>query len=259
MTTPSLDSQIDALYALPLEAFTAARNALAKSLKGDAASVSLVKSLAKPTQIPWAVNLLYWNDRATWTRLLDAGVALRTAQLAALDGRASDVRGAEAAHRSAVTEAATSAARLAAQAGGAAASDPLMRMLEALSLAPEPPSTPGRYTDVLQPAGFEALAGVSLGLLAAAAVSRPSSAPSAAQLDAAYRAAVATRERLAEALARAEASCALADSQVLGLTGQLERAEATRASARAAAADAAGEFARAEAAERDAEQRLRNV
>lgn len=259
MATPSLDSQIDALYALPLEAFTAARNALAKSLKGDAASVSLVKSLAKPTQIPWAVNLLYWNDRGTWTRLLDAGLALRTAQLAALEGRPSDVRVAEAAHRSALTDAAASAARLAAQAGGAAASDPVTRMLEALSLAPAPPSTPGRYTDVLQPAGFEALAGLSPGLLSAASTGRQQSAPSTEQLDAAYRVAVATRERLADALARAEASAALADSQVVALRAQLERAEATRASARAAAADAARELALAETAERDAEQRLRNV
>lgn len=258
MTTPSLDSQIDALYALPLEAFTAARNALAKSLKGDAASVSLVKSLAKPTQIPWAVNLLYWNDRSTWTRLLDAGLALRTAQLAALEGRPSDARVAESAHRSAITEAAASAARLAAQAGGAAASDPLTRMLEALSLASAPPSPPGRYTDVLQPAGFEALAGLSRGVPATAAGRAPS-APSTEQLDAAYRLAVATRERRADALARAEASAALADSQVVALRAQLERAEATRASARAAAADAARELALAETAERDAEPRLRNV
>jgi hypothetical protein len=34
-------------------------------------------------------------------------------------------------------------------------------MLEALSLAPELPAQPGRFTEQLQPAGFEALAGIT--------------------------------------------------------------------------------------------------
>lgn len=259
MTTSNLDTQIDALYALPLDAFTAARNALAKSLKGDAASVSLVKSLSKPAQVPWAVNLLYWNDRTAWTRLVDAGRALRAAQLDALDGRTADVRSADLAHRTALADAGASAGRLATQAGGAAAADPLTRMLEALSLAPELPPTPGRYTAVLQPAGFEALAGLSPVLTAVGTPSDTAPTPSAQQLDAAHRAAVATRERLADVLVRAEASLALADTQVLALRAQLERAEATRAAAHAANTDAARDLADAVAAEHEAERQRRNV
>src|SRR6516162_4230528 len=41
-----LDAEIDGLYQLPLEEFTAARTALAKSLKGDAARD--VRALKKP-------------------------------------------------------------------------------------------------------------------------------------------------------------------------------------------------------------------
>jgi hypothetical protein len=50
----SLDSSIDALYQEPLSTFTAARNALAKTLSKEQARE--VKRLAKPTLVPWAVN-----------------------------------------------------------------------------------------------------------------------------------------------------------------------------------------------------------
>src|SRR5437773_10087717 len=57
----ALESEVDRLYQLPLSEFTAARNALAKTLKGDEAA--RVRALAKPTVVPWAVNQLYWRDR----------------------------------------------------------------------------------------------------------------------------------------------------------------------------------------------------
>lgn len=259
MTTPSLDAQIDALYALPLEAFTASRNALAKHLKGDPDAVARVKALTKPSQVPWAVNLLYWNDRSAWSRLLDAGRALRAAQLDALGGSDSDVRSADAAHRAALTDAVSAATRLAAQAGGSAASDPLTRMLEALSLAHDLPPTPGRYTDLVQPAGFEALSGLSFGSLARVITGPPPPGAPRAQLEAAHHSAVAARERVADASRRADASLALADAQVQALRAQLERSEVALAAARAAAATASRELAEALATEADAERRLRNA
>ena len=45
----ALDDKIDELYALPLADFTAARNALAKTLKGDEAAA--VKRLEKPSVV----------------------------------------------------------------------------------------------------------------------------------------------------------------------------------------------------------------
>jgi len=155
-----LDAQIDDLYKQPLADFTSARNALAKSLTGDEAK--RVKALAKPTVVPWAANQVYWRARATYDRLLKSGERVRKAQIAALEGKAADVRSATDQHRRAVADAVKEAERLGAAAGVKPAPDALMRTFEALSLAPEPPESPGRLTDALQPSGFEALAGVSV-------------------------------------------------------------------------------------------------
>ena len=78
----ALEQKIDELYALPLAEFTAARNTLAKSLKGDDAA--RVKRLEKPSIVAWSVNQLYWVERRTFERLMTAGKALRSAQIAAL-------------------------------------------------------------------------------------------------------------------------------------------------------------------------------
>jgi hypothetical protein len=155
-----LDSRIDDLYKLPLSEFVAGRTALAKSLKGEDARA--VKALPKPTVVPWAVNRLYWRARDVYTRMLKAGEKLREAQLSALKGRTTDVRGATTAHRQAVGEAAKAASRIASEAGARPDPEPLARMLEALSLQKTPSEPHGRFTKPLQPQGFEALAGVAI-------------------------------------------------------------------------------------------------
>ena len=156
----SLDSRIDDLYQLPPDEFVSARTALAKSLTGDEART--VKALIKPTVVPWSVNQLYWRGRDVYTRLLKAGEKLRDAQLAALKGRSSDVRGATNAHRQAVAEAVKAASALATAAGVHPDPDALARTFEALSLQKTPPEAHGRFTKPLQPQGFEALAGVAI-------------------------------------------------------------------------------------------------
>jgi hypothetical protein len=152
-------SKIDELYQLPLGGFTAARNALAKTLSGDDAK--RVRALEKPTLVPWAVNQIYWHARPAYERLMKAGDALRRAQIAALKGRTNDVREASETHRKAVADAVQQAAAIAAKHGSHPATDQLARMLEALSLSPSKPAEPGRLTELLQPSGFEALAGVT--------------------------------------------------------------------------------------------------
>ena len=154
-----LDKQIDDLYKEPLADFTSARNALAKSLAG--ADAKRVKALAKPTVVPWAANQVYWRARATYDRLLKSGERLRRAQIAALEGKSSDVRTATDQHRRAMADAVKEAERLASAVGSKPAPDALMRTFEALSLAAEPPEPHGRLTEALEPAGFEALAGVT--------------------------------------------------------------------------------------------------
>jgi len=155
----SLETQIDDLYQLPLAEFTPARNALQKTVRG--ADATRVRTQAKPTVVAWAVNQVYWRSRNVWDRLIRAGDALRHAQIAALTGKAADLRDASAAHRKALGDAVKEAEKIAAGSGSRPAPDALMRTFETLSLAKEPPAPPGRLTEALQPAGFEALSGVT--------------------------------------------------------------------------------------------------
>src|SRR5262245_33493122 len=137
----TLDAQIDALYRGPLDAFTPARNALAKSLRG--ADASRVRTLAKPTGVAWAANQVYWHARPVYDRLIKSGERLRKAQITALEGKPADVRAATDAHRLAAAEAVQEAERLAKEAGSppsAASSAALLRTFETLSLSSEPPA-----------------------------------------------------------------------------------------------------------------------
>jgi hypothetical protein len=155
----ALDAKIDELYRLPLGEFTSARNALAKTLPKDEATQ--VKALEKPTVVPWAVNQVYWRARSTYDRVMKSGEKLRAAQIAALEGKHADVRGTGEAHRRAIGEAVAEAERLAAESGAKPGADALARTFESLSLATSASTAPGRLTEVLQPAGFEALMGVA--------------------------------------------------------------------------------------------------
>lgn len=169
-----LEHQVDELYQRSLTEFTSARNALAKSLSaaGSKADAARVKALAKPTVIPWAVNQVYWRARSIWDRLMASGRSLRASQVAALSGQPSGPgkpvgagrarEDPEAAHRRAVADAVHQAVRAAADAGVQPAVDQLTRMLEAISLAASPVERPGRFTELVQPAGFEALLGVTI-------------------------------------------------------------------------------------------------
>jgi hypothetical protein len=108
------------------------------------------------------VNQVYWQARPVYDKAIKSGERLRTAQIASLEGRrGADLREAGDAHRRAVADAAKEAERLAAAAGASPAPDALMRTFETLSLASGSPEAPGRLTKPLQPAGFEALAGVT--------------------------------------------------------------------------------------------------
>ncbi len=159
MTGVSLDDEIDAVYREPPRNFVAARNALAKTLSG--ADAARVRKLERPTVPAWAVNQLYWRDRKAFDRLVQAGAALRNAQIAQLKGRTSDVRGAAASHRAALADAVQRVVAAARGEGVHVDADAITKTLEALSLGTAN-VTPGRLTRPLQPAGFEALAGVKV-------------------------------------------------------------------------------------------------
>jgi hypothetical protein len=217
------DREIDALYQLLPGEFTAARNALAKTLSGELAG--RVRSLKKPTVVPWTVNQVFWKARLIFDKLLERGQQLRTAQIASLKGKKSDVRAAIEAHRRAVGDAVHRAQQLSSEAGLSPDADQLARMLEALSLAPTPPADAGRFTEVVGPMGFEALAGIT-------PVARPAAV---ADRGAERRKAEEERRRSQEAEARLEAA-----------TRELEHAQERAQTARRALKQAEAAVAEAE-------------
>lgn len=170
-----LDSKIDDLYKGPLEEFVARRAALAKTLTGE--ETRRVKGLQKPTVVPWAVNQVFWRARPVYERLIATGEKLRGAQIATLKGKASDVRQATEAHRQSTADAVAEAKRLASASGVHPNVDELTKTFEAISVARELSEQPGRLTRPLQPAGFEALAGVPVKAAARPPAARPAAAP----------------------------------------------------------------------------------
>ena len=64
-----MGDRIDQLYRLPLDQFTPARNALAQAAGPRAAEI---KALEKPNAAAWAVNQLFWRDRAIYDELIAA-------------------------------------------------------------------------------------------------------------------------------------------------------------------------------------------
>ncbi|MEQ6901180.1 hypothetical protein [Nocardioides sp. YIM 152588] len=74
----------DELYAEPLGAFTAARDARVKALRaeGEAELAAAVRALRKPTTAAWVANLLVRREAGQVDQVLAVGAALREAQAA---------------------------------------------------------------------------------------------------------------------------------------------------------------------------------
>ena len=141
------DDKIDALYQLPLDEFTPARNALAKEL-GD----STIKKLDKPNAAAWAVNQLYWRDRKAYDEVIKAAERMRGAYKQMLAGKTADVRGAEEIHEEALREAKQAARKLLEAGGHPNPEVVMMPVAETLDALPgdEPP---GRLTKPLRRMG----------------------------------------------------------------------------------------------------------
>jgi hypothetical protein len=153
--------EVDRLYELPLEEFTAARNELAKRL-GDAS----VKQLKKPTVPAWTVNQLVRTREVDVRRLLRASEQLEQAQKQAVEGgdqqafeRARD------AERDALRRLRSQAGDLL-QAGGHPANDSTLERIASTLRAGAATEEAravlraGRLSEELEPQGFGALAGV---------------------------------------------------------------------------------------------------
>jgi hypothetical protein len=164
----TLDREIDRLYALPLEEFTAGRNALARRLKseGDSEAAEQVAGLAKPSLPVWAINQLARQEKAKMRALLDAGAKLFKAQERALSGGGSDaLRTAQADEREAIRDLVERTGAILEEAGRPPSRPILERIrstLAAAALSETARGTlkAGRLTDELQMSGFEALEGI---------------------------------------------------------------------------------------------------
>jgi hypothetical protein len=164
----ALERELDALYQLPLDQFTSARDKLAKRLRtdGQAEQAKQVKALRKPSVAVWLVNRLVREDELDVQRLLKAGESLAKTQAKVVQGQSPEAfLDARQEEGRALERLARAAQRLAESEGvGRSAIDRATQTLRAASLTDEGRRLlkQGRLTEELQPPGFEALAGMNL-------------------------------------------------------------------------------------------------
>ena len=208
--TRTLDDRIDRLYQLPLDEFTGARNALAKEVAAEGGRADDIKKLPKPPAAAWAINQVHWSRRPIFDAFLASAAALRGAHADVLGGKRADLRAAGTAHEESL-EAVLKAALAVLKDGGHPATDATKQAIATtLRALPGAEIRPGRLANVLQPRGFEMLAGMPMG---AAPAPKPSARTPAAEPAPPRAAKPEPRDRSAErAKAVAKAKEALADA-----------------------------------------------
>src|SRR3954471_13275351 len=273
MAARKIESEIDRLYQLGPDEFTAARNALAKGAGADAAAI---KRLTKPPIAAWAVNQVYWQHRDVYDALVTAAKELRQTHKTILAGRTGDLRSAGKAHETAVDQALKTALSLLAASGHPATDTTRQAIATTLRALPSA-DPPGRLRAALQPGGFEMLAGLSIGggqggrAANKAAVSKKETAPARAEAAAPFhrntthtppkapdpRAAARAREaaaRAARELREAEHTARREEFESARATREAEKAARQLHQARGALATAQREVEEAEAAAAEAER-----
>ncbi|MBY0494859.1 MAG: hypothetical protein K2Y23_11645 [Cyanobacteria bacterium] len=219
------DDRIDALFQLPLDEFTSARNALARE-SGDNA----VKKLEKPNLAAWAVNQLYWHQRKLYDEVIKTSTQVRTAYKQMLAGKSADVKAAEVFHAEAMRKA-KDAIRKMLEAAGNNASDAVMTPItETLDALPTT-DREGRLTKPLRRTGFEALQGVTIAARPAQPAKAPAPKPPAGESDREKKKRESDQQELAMAKERlrfAEAAEREAEAALDRAKRTLERAERTR-------------------------------
>ncbi len=158
-----VESDITALYALPLEEFVAARNALAKRAKSEASAelAASIKALRKPTTTAWLANQLARERADTVDELVGLGEQMR----AATDSRDGDrLRELAARRKELVDELLTAAAALARTANYGMSDDVSSGLGETFHAAVADPDAgaelrAGRLSKALQNVGFGPVSG----------------------------------------------------------------------------------------------------
>jgi hypothetical protein len=168
---PDLEEELDRLYGLPLEEFTAARNDLARRLKraNQADAAASVQGLKKPSVPVWAVNQLARRHPDEVDALVGAGLRLREAQEQAFtDEDARDtIREATAAERGAARTLTRLAQELLESEGRPvtrAVVDRIGGLLRSAAITPVAGDAlrAGRLTEEVETGGFDALAGLQV-------------------------------------------------------------------------------------------------
>jgi hypothetical protein len=251
-----IDEQIDKLYQLPLDEFTSARNALAKEAGPSAAEV---KALQKPPLAAWAINQVYWRARPIYHALAAAAAALRTTHTAVVTGKRGDLRAAGEEHEAALEAVLKSALSILREAGHPATEATKQAIANTLRALPASKEPPGRLTQLLQPTGFELLAGLPVARPTTRATDNPPPATVAPTTkpgkaprtkDAARERALAKAKEAVAAAVRAERAADEAarrdEFEAARATRDAERANAAVAKARAALEEAQEALAKAE-------------
>lgn len=163
---PDLDRELDALYDLPLEEFTKARNDLVSRLRKahQSEAAAEVRGLKKPTIVAWSANRLARDEPTLTAALLEAGERLRETQQRALAGNAKpeEVADAGSAEREAIRALLTAARRRFGDRATPALLDKLSQTLRAAAVEPASRSLleHGRLTEELKAIGFGPLEAV---------------------------------------------------------------------------------------------------
>ena len=242
MASRRLETEIDRLYQLPLDEFTAARNDLARTAGDEAAQV---RKLAKPPIAAWAVNQLYWKQRDIYDALIEASTAVRKTHKAILGGHRADLRETSKEHDEALEAALKAALTILQSAGHPVTDSTRQAILNTLRALPTD-ATAGRLTEALQPGGFEMLQGLSIagggGVIRPKPVAKPATPARAEpsrkrQTDESRAEAAKTEAQRAEsarALREAEQNARREEFEAMRTTREAERATRQRDKAREA-------------------------
>jgi len=249
------NDRISDLYALSLDEFTDARNALAKELAGggDKAAAAEVRALKKPGVPAWAVNQVARAHPDELESLFEAGAALRAAQTKLMrTGDAGSVKEATAAERKAVRTLVGRAKKILAEAGNAANEATLERVADTFYATTTDDEgrervRTGTLTKEMKRAGFGDVGGLSVVPAPRAKQEQPEKKDAQLQKESA---------KLQAGADKAEQRATEAESLAKELAQEAEDARA-----RADAAKEKARFARREAAERrrDADRAARRL
>jgi hypothetical protein len=166
---PDLEEELDRLYGLPLEEFTAARNDLARRLKraNQTEPAERIQGLKKPSVPVWTANQLARRHPDEVEALVQAGLRLRQAQEVALSGEAGReaVRSATAAEREAArTRLAHDLLEQEGRPRTRAVVDRIGGLFRSAAITPAAGEAlrAGRLTEEVEAGGFDALAGLDV-------------------------------------------------------------------------------------------------